>query len=159
MRIAFSNDHAGAEMRPALLAHLAKKGHEVLDRGVDGTQPVDYPDQAAAAIRELVEGRADRAILICGSGVGMSIAANRHPEVRCVLAVDPWTARMARAHNNANALAIRAREQSVEVNLQIIDEFLSSEFEGGRHERRVAKLGACFLSSFSSPSQTEVPEK
>jgi ribose 5-phosphate isomerase B len=157
MKIAFSNDHAAVDMRPALLAHLIALGHEVVDRGAEGTTSVDYPDMAQAALRELIEGRVDRVILICGSGVGMSIAANRHPAVRCVLAIDPLTARMARAHNDANALALRARDQTLESNLQIIDEFLAGPFEGGRHDRRVAKLGSCFLSSLSSPTQPEVP--
>jgi ribose 5-phosphate isomerase B len=156
MKIAFANDHAATSIRMDLLDAIKSAGHDVIDCGTDSESSVDYPDMAGAAIAEFLAGRADRVVLVCGSGVGMSIAANRHPEVRCVLAVDPWTARMARAHNDANCLALRAREQSPEVNRAILAEFLSGTFEGGRHERRVAKLSSCQLSSPTHSSQPEV---
>lgn len=158
MKIAFANDHAAAEVRQALLSHLSALGHEIVDCGTPGTDSVDYPDMAELAISHYLAGRVERVILVCGSGVGMSIAANRHPEIRCVLAVDPWTAQMARAHNDANTLALRARNQNPDTNLQILDEFLSGQFEGGRHGRRIAKLSTCSLASSPSPSQSEVSQ-
>lgn len=140
MKIAFSNDHAGAPMRSIILAKLQELGHEVIDYGAQGDCSVDYPDYAKPALEALVNGRVDRAILVCGSGIGMSIAANRIPAVRCALATDLFAAEMSRRHNDANCLALRAREQSPELNAQIVEKWLATPFEGGRHLRRIEKI-------------------
>jgi ribose 5-phosphate isomerase B len=153
MIIAFANDHAAAEVRAALLEHIRNLGHEVIDCGHAGTDSVDYPDVAAKAIEHYESGRADRVVLVCGSGVGMSIAANRHPQIRCVLATDTWAAGMARAHNDANALALRARNQDPKVNEAILRAFLETAFEGGRHQRRIAKLSSPLGSHPLTPSE------
>ncbi|AXA35568.1 MAG: ribose 5-phosphate isomerase B [Candidatus Hydrogenedentota bacterium] len=140
MRIAFSNDHAGAPMREHLLPILKQLGHEVLDFGADGQASVDYPDYASPALRALISGQVERTILVCGSGVGMSIVANRIPGVRCALAVDVWTAEMSRRHNDTNCLALRAREQDPKVNVAIVEKWLATDFEGDRHRRRIEKI-------------------
>ena len=140
MRIAFANDHAATDARPAILARLAELGHDVVDFGTASRDPVDYPDPAANASRALSSGRADRAVMVCGSGIGMSIVANRFHGVRCALVTDTWAAAMCRLHNDANALALRAREQDPAVNAAILDLFLETPFEGGRHKRRVEKI-------------------
>lgn len=140
MRIAFSNDHAGAPMREHLLPLLRELGHEILDFGADGQASVDYPDYASPALRALISGQVERTILVCGSGVGMSIVANRIPGVRCALAVDVWTAEMSRRHNDTNCLALRAREQDPKVNVAIVEKWLATDFEGDRHRRRIEKI-------------------
>lgn len=140
MKIAFSNDHAGSPMRTAVLQVLKELGHEVLDFGADGQCSVDYPDYALPALQALVKGEADRAILICGSGIGMSIVANRLPGVRCALVTDLFAAEMSRRHNDANCLALRAREQSADLNVEIVKKWLETPFEDERHSRRIEKI-------------------
>lgn len=140
MRIAFANDHAAFSERVPILAHLRELGHEVLDFGTDSPESVDYPMQVVPAVQALLSGQADRMVVMCGSGIGISIAANRHPGVRCALCTDEFGARMCRMHNNANALALRAREQDPALNLRILDTWLTTGYEGGRHERRVKQL-------------------
>ncbi len=135
MKIAIANDHAGAPMREVVV-----KGHEIVDCGTDGSCSVDYPDYAVKAVSLLVRRQVDRAILICGSGIGMSIVANRVPGVRCALATDLFAAEMSRRHNDANCLALRAREQSPELNSQIVEKWLETPFEGDRHSRRIEKI-------------------
>jgi ribose 5-phosphate isomerase B len=142
MKIAFSNDHAGANMREILLGTLRDLGHEVVDYGADGSCSVDYPDYAMPALLALARGEVERAILVCGSGVGMSITANRIPGVRCALAVDLFTAEMSRRHNDSNCLALRGREQTPELNKQIVERWLATPFEGDRHERRIKRIEA-----------------
>lgn len=127
-------------MRTAVVNVVRDLGHEILDFGADGACSVDYPDYALPAIRALLEGKADRAILICGSGIGMSIVANRFPGVRCALATDLFAAEMSRRHNDANCLALRAREQSPEMNTEIVKKWLETPFEGDRHLRRIEKI-------------------
>lgn len=127
-------------MRTAVANAVRDLGHEILDYGADGTCSVDYPEYALPAIRALLEGKADRAILICGSGIGMSIVANRFPGVRCALATDLFAAEMSRRHNDANCLALRAREQSLELNTEIVKKWLETPFEGDRHLRRIEKI-------------------
>ena len=109
MKITIGSDHAGFALKKVLIDHLRQCGYELIDVGTDSTQPVDYPDYAEAVARVVSQGKSERGILICGSGVGMSIAANRHSAIRCVLAADTTTARLARAHNDANVLALGAR--------------------------------------------------
>ncbi|MCX7624614.1 MAG: ribose 5-phosphate isomerase B [Candidatus Sumerlaeaceae bacterium] len=140
MRIALSNDHAGAPMRAVIMEVLRSLGHEVIDYGSDGTCSVDYPDYALPALRALLAGQADRVILICGSGIGMSITANRLPGVRCALVTDLFAAEMSRRHNDANCLALRARQQSPDLNAEIVKKWLETPFEGERHLRRLTKI-------------------
>lgn len=137
MIIALANDHAGYTLRNLVLEEIARGGHQLLDFGHDGTDSVDYPDYAAKAARAVAEGKADRAILICGTGIGMSIAANKIPGIRCALCYDAASAEMARRHNDANALALRGRNADEEASREIVRTFLREPFEGGRHQRRL----------------------
>jgi len=140
VKIAVGADHAGFELKQRLAGSLARNGHEVLDLGTHGTQSVDYPDFAGAVARAVSEGRAERGLLICGTGIGMSIRANREPSVRAAKCNDPFEARMARAHNDANLLCLGARVIDASVAEELLDIFLATPFEGGRHAARVAKL-------------------
>ena len=139
--IALASDHAGYALKTELKEELERQGHEVLDLGTHGPESVDYPDFGHAMGQALEEGRAQRGVLVCGSGIGISIAANRHPGVRAALCHDETSARLARAHNDANVLALGARLIGPEVARNCLDVFLATDFEGGRHEKRVAKLG------------------
>lgn len=139
-KIAFSNDHAAIGQREALLKRLQELGFEVLDFGAATEESVDYPDFAAPAMRALQSGEVDAAVLVCGSGIGMSMAANRYRGVRCALATDLFAAEMSRRHNDANCLALRARNQPLELNLKILETWINTPFDGGRHQRRVEKL-------------------
>jgi len=140
MRIAFANDHRGVSMRNAIIEHLKKLGHQVIDFGTTGEESVDYPDYAAKGAGAVSDRKADRAILVCGTGIGMSIAANKLPGVRAAVCIDEVGAKMARAHNDANVLALRGTNQDLSTNLTLVDIFLNTAFEGGRHERRVEKI-------------------
>jgi ribose 5-phosphate isomerase B len=140
MRIAFGNDHAALNMRKAILEHLHNAGHQVIDLGTAAEDSVDYPDFAAKACQAVQKGEADCAILTCGTGIGMSIAANKMRGIRCALCTDEYGAKMAREHNDANVIALRGRRMDAEHNLAILDCFLNTRFEGGRHQRRVDKI-------------------
>ena len=124
-------------MRPEILEHLRKTTHEILDLGTDSTESVDYPEMAKKAVHAVQSKQADIAILICGTGIGMCIAANKFRGIRCALCTDEYGARMARTHNDANVLALRGRRMDVEQNLAIIDTFLNGKYEGGRHQKRL----------------------
>ncbi len=138
--IALGADHGGFGLKNRLAAVLIEGGHQVLDFGTDGPDRVDYPDFAQAVCQSIIDSKADLGILVCGTGIGMSIAANRFPKIRCGLAHDVTTARLTRAHNDANVLALGARITGEEVALDIIGAFLSTPYEGGRHDLRIAKL-------------------
>jgi ribose 5-phosphate isomerase B len=138
--IALASDHGGVELKALLAEHLQAKGFAVLDLGTDGSQSVDYPDFAVAVAKALGEGKAARGILVCGSGIGISIAANRFAHVRAALIHDAYGARMCRLHNDANVIVFGGRTIGSEIAKDCLDVFLSTEFEGGRHARRVAKL-------------------
>ena len=139
--IAIAADHGGFELKCVLAKRLKELGYEVLDLGTGDTESVDYPDYAAALAAALHEHRADRGILLCGSGIGMSIAANRHPGIRAALVHDAETARLARQHNDANVLAMGGRLMDEDAAVACLEVFLATPFEGGgRHERRVKKL-------------------
>ena len=140
MRIAFANDHRGVLLRNQIIEHLKKRGHEVIDFGSDSETSVDYPDYAKKAADAVVAKKAERAVLICGTGIGMSIAANKIPGVRCAVCTDEFGAQMARTHNDANILALRSTHQDPRTNLAIVDIFLDVEFEGGRHQIRLNKI-------------------
>lgn len=138
--LALGADHGGVALKNRLAAALVEAGHEVQDYGTDGTASVDYPDFAQAVCTAVEEKKADLGVLVCGTGIGMSIAANRHSGIRCGLVHDVTTARLTRAHNDANVLALGARIIGEEVALDILRVFINTDFEGGRHERRLAKL-------------------
>lgn len=139
MKIAFSNDHAAVDNRH-LIDELKAAGHEVVDYGVPTEDRVDYPDVASPALKDLVSGAVDRVLLVCGSGIGMSIVANRVPGVRCALVTDSFAAEMSRRHNNANCLALRSREQKPEINSELLRIWMNTEFESGRHLDRIQKI-------------------
>jgi ribose 5-phosphate isomerase B len=139
-RLAIASDHAAFEMKAALAEWLRTAGHEVLDLGTHSPDRVDYPDYGYALAEALAEGRADRGIALCGSGIGISIAANRHPACRCALVSDPYSATLAREHNDANAIALGARLIGLDMAKACIEAFLTASFEGGRHAARVEKL-------------------
>ena len=138
--VAIAADHGGYELKTALLPELKALGFEVLDLGTNSTDSVDYPDFANALADALGSGRALRGVLICGTGIGMSIAANRHRHIRCALAHDATTAQLARQHNDANVLALGARVLGVETAKACLRTFFTTAFDGGRHARRVAQL-------------------
>jgi ribose 5-phosphate isomerase B len=138
--IVIASDHAGVELKSFLVRVLADRGEEHTDLGPADSAPVDYPDFAHRLADEITSGRADRGILVCGTGIGMSMAANRHVGIRAALCHDAFTAEMARRHNDANVLCIGSRVLGTGVAAQIVEVFLSSPFEGDRHSRRVGKI-------------------
>ena len=140
--IAIASDHAGFALKQVLKDRLQKDGFAPLDLGTDGPQSVDYPDFADKLAQALKDGRATRGVLVCGTGIGISIAANRHRHVRAALCHDTSSARLARQHNDANVLAMGARLIGEEAALDTLQVFLTTGFDGGeRHSRRVGKLG------------------
>ena len=139
-RIAIVSDHAAVEMKAALTDYLRECGHEVVDLGPNGIESVDYPDYGYKLAEEIAAGRADRGVALCGSGIGISIAANRHPACRCALVSEPLSARLAREHNDANAIAMGGRLLGIEMAKACLDAFFATPFGGGRHQRRVDKL-------------------
>jgi len=140
MKVAFANDHAAAEVRDAIVEEIQRLGHQVVDFGARGSQSVDYPDYAAKALGAYKRGEADRVVLVCGTGVGMSMVANKVPGIRCAVCTDEYAARMSRSHNDANCLALRAREQAFETTRKILKIWFETPFEGGRHQRRIDKI-------------------
>ena len=140
MRIALSADHAGFEMKNELADWLRSDGHEVVDLGTNGPESVDYPRYGALLAEALADGRADRGITVCGSGIGVAIAANRNPACRCAQVAEPLSASLARLHNDANAIALGARLIGIEMAKACVTAFLTSDFLGGRHQRRVEQL-------------------
>lgn len=139
--IAMASDHAGVDLRATLKALLEGEGHQVVDLGPDSPASVDYPDYANRLAEALKLGQAQRGLLICGSGIGISIAANRHRHVRAALCHDVTTARLSRLHNDANVLVLGARVVGPEVAIECARVFFGTAFEGGRHARRVDMLG------------------
>jgi len=142
MRIAVGSDHAGFHLKEEIRAHLERRGIEYTDFGAFSDQATDYPDLAAAVGAEVAGGRFDRGILVCGTGIGMSIAANKIPGIRAALAGDAETARLGREHNDANILALGGRVMPTDRALAAVDAFLSASFSGGRHQQRVDKIAA-----------------
>ena len=139
--IAIASDHAGFDLKGAVKAELEAMGLKMLDLGTHGAESVDYPAFADALADALRDGRAARGVLVCGTGIGISIAANRHRHVRAALCHDSASARLARAHNDANVLAMGARLIGIETARDCVHAFFTTAFEGGRHARRVARLG------------------
>lgn len=142
MRIALAADHAGFELKERVREHLAELGHDVLDLGTDGPASVDYPDLGEACARAVAAGEAERGIVVCGTGIGIAMAAGKVASVRAATCHDHYTASMARRHNDANVLALGSRVIGAGVALEAVDAFLGTAFEGGRHGRRVAKIDA-----------------
>ena len=140
--VAIASDHAGPSMKEALKVVLKERGFEVLDLGTHGEDSVDYPDYGKAVGEAVTSGRAKLGVVICGTGIGISIAANRIPGVRAAICHDATSARLAREHNDANVMALGARLVGPQVALDCLDAFLETEFSGGeRHLRRIGKLG------------------
>ena len=138
--IAVASDHAGLDLKNALAIEIQKKGLLVRDFGTTTADSCDYPDFAHEVARAIEMGEVKRAVLVCGTGVGMSIAANRHSGVRAVVCSEPLSARMSRQHNDANVLCIGARVVGVGTAIDIVQAFLATTFDGGRHAARVAKI-------------------
>ncbi|MEN2787060.1 ribose 5-phosphate isomerase B [Sphingomonas qilianensis] len=140
MRIAIASDHAAVALKSALAAWLADTGHDVLDLGPASDARVDYPDFGYKLAAAIASGEATRGIAICGSGIGISIAVNRHPALRCALVGEPYSAMLAREHNDANVIALGARLTGEDMAKACIAAFLATEFAGGRHTGRIDKL-------------------
>jgi ribose 5-phosphate isomerase B len=140
-RIALASDHAGLPLKQTLKEQLTTQGFTVIDLGTDSEASVDYPDFGYAMAQTITSGEAETGILVCGTGIGISIAANRFPGIRCALCHDVTTARLAREHNDANVLALGGRLIGSQVAADCVDAFLTTEFGGDRHARRVGKLG------------------
>ncbi|WP_066900759.1 ribose 5-phosphate isomerase B [Streptobacillus notomytis] len=140
MKIAIGNDHSGVDFKNQLVDYLLSKGIEVLNIGTDSIDSVDYPDIAKGVSKNILDKNADFGILICGTGIGISIAANRISGIRAALVTNELCARLSRQHNDANILVLGARVTGIELAKSCIDAFLSSDFEGGRHSDRVSKI-------------------
>ena len=140
MDIVVVSDHAGYELKESVKEYLTSLGHNVIDCGTNSKDSVDYPDFADAAAKKIVNGETERGVFICGTGIGISIAANRHKGIRAALCSDIYSTRLSRQHNNANVLAMGANIVALPLAKEMINVWLSEGFEGGRHERRVCKL-------------------
>lgn len=140
MRIAVGSDHRGYHLKDKIIEHLKSKQHEVEDIGARGDESVDYPDYAAIVARKVCDGQIDRGILICGTGIGMAIAANKFPGVRAAPCTDEVTAEISRRHNDLNVLCLSADLLSPRVVERMVEVWIETEFEAGRHERRVDKI-------------------
>ncbi len=141
MKIAFGSDHAGFDMKKHLMAYLEEKGHTCTDLGCVTKERTDYPIAGEKVGRAVAAGEFDKGIVICGTGIGISITANKVKGIRCALCSEPFSAKMSRAHNNANVLAMGGRVIGIELAKMVTDTFLETAFEGGRHARRVALIG------------------
>ncbi len=140
MRIVLTADHAGVDLKDELAAWLSEQGHDVLDLGTHTHESVDYPHYGVILAEALADGRAERGITVCGSGIGVAIAANRNPACRCAQVAEPLSATLSRRHNDANAIALGARLIGSEMAKACVEAFLATEFAGGRHQRRVDQL-------------------
>jgi ribose 5-phosphate isomerase B len=140
MRIAIASDHAAVELKAELREYLIGLGHEVADLGPETAERVDYPDYGYKLAAVVADGTAERGVALCGSGIGISIAVNRNPACRCARVSDPYSAALAREHNDANVIAMGARLTGVDMAKACLDAFLTTPFGGGRHTGRVAKL-------------------
>ena len=142
MKIAVACDHGGLQLKRALVRYLTSKGHEVIDFGTDTEESCDYPDYALPAAEAVAAGRCERGILVCGTGIGVSLVANKVPGIRCAHCHDTYSAKYTRLHNDANMLAFGQRVIGEGLMEEIVDVFLSTDFAGGRHQRRLDKLAA-----------------
>ena len=140
MKIAIASDHGGYDYKQELIPYIESLGHQVLDLGCHGPASVDYPDYGIPCAQAVARGAADRGGVICGTGIGISISANKVPGIRCALCTDPVMARLTREHNDANMLAMGGRIIGIELAKGIVQVFLSTEFSGGRHKTRIDKI-------------------
>ena len=142
MKISIGSDHGGYALKQELIAYLQEKGHEVTDFGCHDTSSCDYPDFGEAAARAVASGACERGIVVCTTGIGISISANKVKGIRCALCSEPYSAEMTRRHNDANMLALGAGLTAPMMAKRIVDVFLDTGFEGGRHQRRIDKMMA-----------------
>ncbi len=140
MKIAIGCDHVGYELKKRVIDHLTEKGHEVIDFGTNSTERTDYPIYGEKAANAVASGECDRGIVICGTGIGISISANKVKGIRCVVCSEPYSALLSRQHNDTNMLAFGSRVVGGDLALMIVDAWLSGEYEGGRHARRVQMI-------------------
>ncbi|MCQ2770710.1 MAG: ribose 5-phosphate isomerase B [Clostridia bacterium] len=140
MRIGIGNDHVAVEMKNEIKAYLESKGYEVVNFGTDSTERANYPVYGEAVANAIVNGEVDLGVLICGTGVGISLAANKVNGIRACVCSEPYSAKLSRQHNNSNIIAFGARVIGIETAKMIVDEWLSAEYEGGRHAVRVEML-------------------
>ena len=140
MKIAIGCDHVGYELKKRVIDHLTEKGHEVVDFGTDSTERTDYPIYGEKAANAVASGECDRGIVICGTGIGISISANKVKGIRCVVCSEPYSALLSRQHNDTNMLAFGSRVVGGDLALMIVDAWLSGEYEGGRHAKRVQMI-------------------
>ena len=140
MKIAIGNDHAGVEFKNKIMQELRSKGYEIMNVGTDTLDSVDYPDIAKKVSEKVLNGEAKFGILICGTGIGISIAANKIKGIRAALCHNEYTAKLARLHNDANIIALGARVLGEDLGLACVEAFVNTEFEGGRHAKRVGKI-------------------
>lgn len=141
MKIGIGSDHGGFPLKESIKLYLEEQDIEYIDYGTNSLDSVDYPDYGRKVAEGVVSGEVDRSIVICGTGIGISIAANKVKGIRCALCADTYSARMSMEHNNANVLALGGRVLGVDLALEIVKVWLTGKFEGGRHERRVNKIG------------------
>lgn len=141
MKIGIGSDHGGFELKEDIKEYLISKDIELIDYGTDSLESVDYPDFGKKVAKAVVEKEVDLGIVICGTGIGMSLVANKVRGIRCALCSDVFSAKMSKAHNNANMLAMGGRVLGKGLAIEIVQAFLDSEFEGGRHEKRLEKIG------------------
>lgn len=137
MRIGIGNDHSALDLKAEIVEYLKEQGHEVVDYGTNTTESCDYPVYGEMVGKAVANGEVEKGILICGTGLGISLAANKVPGIRAAVCSEPYTARMSRAHNDCNILAFGARVVGAELAKMIVEVWLNTEFEGGRHQRRV----------------------
>lgn len=142
MKIAIGNDHAAVEMKNEIKAYLESKGHEVINFGTDTSDSCDYPVYGQKVAEAVASGQAEEGVLICGTGIGISLAANKVPGIRAAVCSEPVSARLAKQHNDANIIAFGARIVGLEEAKTIVDAFFDAEFEGGRHQRRIDLITA-----------------
>ncbi len=142
MKIAIGNDHSALELKAVVIKHLEDKGHEIIDFGTNTAESCDYPIYGEKVALAIKENKAELGILICGTGIGISLAANKVPGIRAAVCSEPYSAKMTRAHNNANILAFGARVVGQDLAKMIVDAFIDTKFEGDRHQRRVDMLTA-----------------
>lgn len=140
MKIGIGSDHGGFALKEELKAFMEEKGLDIVDFGTNNTESVDYPDYGEAVAKAVANNEVDRGVVICGTGIGISLAANKVKGIRCALCGDVYSAKMSRAHNNANMIALGGRVVGVDLAKEILDAYLNSEFQAGRHERRVDKI-------------------
>jgi ribose 5-phosphate isomerase B len=138
--LAIASDHAGVKLKGKIIRDLRKKNVKVLDLGTDSEEKVDYPDFTYKMVEEIIEKTVSQGILICGTGIGMSIAANRSSDIRAALCTSEFMAERARSHNDANILVLGSKLVDDDISIKMVEKFLKTEFEGGRHARRIAKI-------------------